>query len=94
MGLARELAERIAAMQYSDLSEEAVYWGKIALLDTVGVTLAGAREDAPRLLDEVVGAGSGPSLVFGSNRFWPGCSRLPIPGPFMTTATASTRSSK
>ena len=41
MGLARELAERIAAMQYSDLSEEAIYWGKIALLDTVGVTLAG-----------------------------------------------------
>ena len=68
MGLARELAERIAAMQYSDLSEEAVYWGKIALLDTVGVTLAGAREDAPRLLDEVVGAGPGPSLVFGSDR--------------------------
>ena len=69
MGLARELAERIAAMQYSDLSEDAIYWGKIALLDTVGVTLAGAREDAPRLLDEVVGApAGGPSLVFGSAR--------------------------
>ena len=68
MGLARELAERIAAMQYGDLSEEAVHWGKIALLDTIGVTLAGAKEDAPRLLDEVVAAGSGPSLLFGADR--------------------------
>jgi 2-methylcitrate dehydratase PrpD len=69
MGLARELAERIAAIKYSDLSEEAVYWGKIALLDTLGVTLAGAKEDAPRLVDVVVGAPTGgPSLVFGSGR--------------------------
>ena len=69
MGLARELAERIAAMQYGDMSEAAIYWGKIALLDTIGVTLAGAAEDAPRILDEVVGSGStGPSLIFGSDR--------------------------
>ncbi|HYH42249.1 MAG TPA: MmgE/PrpD family protein, partial [Burkholderiales bacterium] len=69
MGLARDLAERISAMQYNDLSEEAVYWGKIALLDTMGVTLAGAGEEAPRLVDVVVGAPTGgPSLVFGSDR--------------------------
>ena len=69
MGLARDLAERISAMQYDDLSEEAVYWGKIALLDTMGVTLAGAGEEAPRLVDVVVGApAGGPSLVFGSDR--------------------------
>jgi 2-methylcitrate dehydratase PrpD len=69
MGLARELAERIVATQYGDMSEDAVYWGKIALLDTIGVTLAGAAEDAPRIVDEVVASGSsGPSLVFGSDR--------------------------
>src|SRR5829696_5005286 len=69
MGLARELAERIAAMQYGDMSEDAVYWGKIALLDTIGVTLAGAAEDAPRLLNEVLAPGSlGPCLVFGGDR--------------------------
>lgn len=69
MGLARELAERIAAMQYADLSDEALYWGKIAVLDTIGVTLAGALEDAPRLLDDVVGLpGGGPSLIFGTKR--------------------------
>lgn len=69
MGLARDLAERISAFEYSDLSEEAIYWGKIALLDTMGVTLAGAKEDAPRLVNVVVGAaGGGPSLLFGSDR--------------------------
>ena len=69
MGLARELAERIAAMQYRDLSDEAVHWSKVALLDTIGVTLAGSSEAAPRLLEEVVAAGSaGPCLVFGSDR--------------------------
>lgn len=69
MGLARDLAERIAALSYGDLSEDALYWGKIAMLDTIGVTLAGALEDAPRLLDEVVGSpGGGPSLIFGTQR--------------------------
>jgi 2-methylcitrate dehydratase PrpD len=69
MGLARELAERIAAMRYDDLSDEALYWGKIAVLDTIGVTLAGALEDAPRLLDEVVGLpAAGPSLIFATRR--------------------------
>jgi 2-methylcitrate dehydratase PrpD len=69
LGLARELAERIAATQYDDLSDDALYWGRIALLDTIGVTLAGAREDAPRLLDQVLGSPhGGPSLIFGSAR--------------------------
>ena len=69
MGLARELATRVAAMQYSDLSEAAIHWGRVAVLDTIGCTLAGAKEDAPRLLDEVMGLpDSGASLVFGSTR--------------------------
>jgi 2-methylcitrate dehydratase PrpD len=69
MGLARELAVRITALEYSDLPEEAIYWGKIAVLDTIGVTLAGALEDGPRILDEVLGLpDSGPSLVFGTSR--------------------------
>jgi len=69
MGLARELAVRIAGMSYGDLSDEAVYWGRVALLDTIGVTLAGSGEDAPRVLDEVAAPqAGGPSLVFGSDR--------------------------
>jgi len=70
MGLALELAERIAALRYEDLPSEAVYWNRVAVLDTVGVTLAGSAEQAPRLVDEVLDlqAGSGPSLLFGGTR--------------------------
>src|SRR4051794_3415009 len=69
MGLARELAERIGALHYDDLSDEAIHWGKVALLDTVGVTLAGSTEDAARMIDDVVAAQSGgPSLIFGTQR--------------------------
>jgi 2-methylcitrate dehydratase PrpD len=69
MGLARELAVRITALNYDDLPEEAIHWGKVAILDTIGVALAGAFEDGPRILDEVLGLpASGPSLVFGTAR--------------------------
>src|SRR5436853_5928579 len=69
MGLAREVAERLVKMEYRDLPEQAVHWGKIAILDTVGVTLAGCKEDTARILDEVVAApAGGTSLIFGSDR--------------------------
>jgi 2-methylcitrate dehydratase PrpD len=69
MGLARELAARITAMTYDGLPEEALYWGKIAILDTIGVTLAGALEDGPRILDDVLGTpAAGPSLILGTRR--------------------------
>ena len=70
MNVARELAERITSTRYEDLPPEASYWSKVAVLDTVGVTLAGAVEEAPRILEDVleIEHGSGPSLVFGSAR--------------------------
>lgn len=70
MSLARQLAERITALRYEDLPPEAVYWSRIAVMDTVGVMLAGAIEAAPRIVEEVLGlhAGSGPSLIFGTSR--------------------------
>ncbi len=70
MGLARQLAERVAALRYEDFPPEAVHAGKIAVLDTLGVALAGAAEDAPRLLEETLELrpGGGPCLVLGSSR--------------------------
>ena len=70
MSLARQLAEHIVAMRYEDLPPEAIYWGKIAVLDTVGVALAGASEDAPKLVEETLELrpGGGPALIFGSSR--------------------------
>ena len=70
MTLAHQLAERISALRYEDLPPEAVYWSRIALLDTVGVTLAGAVEEAPRILGDVLELhpDSGNSLIFGGKR--------------------------
>ena len=70
MSLARQLAERVTTMRYQDLPPPAVHWSKVAVLDTVGVALAGAAEDAPKIVEETLELrpGGGPSLIFGSNR--------------------------
>ncbi len=69
MTIAREFAKRIVAMRADTMPAEALAWSKVGLLDTVGVTLAGAREDATRIVEEVLASPSaGASLVFGSNR--------------------------
>ncbi len=69
MTIAREFAKRIVAMRADTMPAEALAWSKVGLLDTVGVTLAGAREDATRIVEEVLASPSaGACLVFGSNR--------------------------
>lgn len=69
MTLALELAKRINAVTFNELPVEAIHWAKIGILDTVGVTLAGAREDTARIVEGVVASGgTGTSLVFGANR--------------------------
>ena len=70
MTIARELARRILAFRYDDLPEDAVSWAKTAILDTVGVTLAGAAEDCVRILERTPGIGEapGPCLIFGRDR--------------------------
>jgi 2-methylcitrate dehydratase PrpD len=70
MNVARHLAERVAALRFDDLPPQAVYWSKIAVLDTLGVALAGASEAAPRMVEDVLGlnVNGGPSLIFGSKR--------------------------
>jgi len=66
MEITTELARRIGAIRYEDLPAQLVANAKIAILDTVGVTLAGSREDCATLLMRVPGmTDPGPSLVFG-----------------------------
>ena len=67
-GLAQFLGARVAALRWDDLPSEAVHWAKVGILDTVGVTLAGSREDAPRLLASTLDLAPGPSLIFGTSR--------------------------
>ena len=69
MTLAQELARRIDALRFEALPAEAVHGAKVGILDTIGVTLAGAREDCARIVDGIAARGAtGPSLVFGGSR--------------------------
>jgi 2-methylcitrate dehydratase PrpD len=71
MTLLEQIAENIVAIRYEDLPPEAVQWAKAAILDTVGVTLAGSREDCTRIVEQALAAetaGDGESLIFGSDR--------------------------
>src|SRR3954468_24043077 len=67
MSIALELARRINALNYEDLPAEAVHWAKVGVLDTVGVTLAGADDPAATIVAGVL-AGNGPALLLGTNK--------------------------
>jgi 2-methylcitrate dehydratase PrpD len=67
-GFAVALAARATALRFDDLPPEALHWAKVGILDTVGVTLAGSREDAPRLLARALDLAPGPALIFGEGR--------------------------
>lgn len=66
--LLQRLAAKVAAFGPDEVTPEAVNLARIAIIDTLGVTLAGASEPAARLLREVPGvaAAGGPCTVFGT----------------------------
>lgn len=68
--LATQIAERIHALRFEDISSAALDWTASAFVDTVGVTLAGIVEQAPGILMRVPGiaAAKGPSLILGTSR--------------------------
>ncbi len=70
MTLALKIAELAGRMGAGDLSPNARYWGKTAILDTIGVALAGSREKAPSLLLELPGVAAAPgaAVVIGRAR--------------------------
>ncbi len=66
MATALEISARINSMRYKDIPQQAVANAKVAMLDTLGVMLAGSHQDATGLLLRIPGmAEQGPSLVFG-----------------------------
>ena len=68
MTLARQMAERIVAMRSDNLPPAAIDWSKIGVMDTLGVALAGVREEAPATLAAVLGLQTtgGEALVLGT----------------------------
>jgi 2-methylcitrate dehydratase PrpD len=60
------LAQRIGALSFEDLPPAAIHFAKAAILDTIGVTLAGSLEPAARIVRRNASAGqTGPSLLLG-----------------------------
>ncbi len=70
MSIAQKLAKRILAFKYEDLPDEALFWAKQAITDTVGVTFAGACEPTTKIPLGLPGIADqeGPCLIFGSAR--------------------------
>lgn len=68
MTLATDLAHRILETRYADLPPEAIHWAKVGLLDTIGCTIAGSRDNSTRIVTKVTTGSSGPSLLFGQDR--------------------------
>ncbi|MGZ5233940.1 MAG: MmgE/PrpD family protein [Burkholderiales bacterium] len=68
MTLARELARRITNTKYDDLTPGALRYAKIGLLDTLGVAIAGAQEDAAVISRRIAGQARGVALVWGTQR--------------------------
>ena len=67
MGFALELAQRITALDYQDLPDDAIHWARIGILDTVGVTLAGANDPCATIVANVL-ASQGRALLLGTAR--------------------------
>ena len=68
--LLREIAAAVLDIQFRALPVLAVQTAKEAILDTIGVTIAGAHAEATAPVTRTVlhAAGAGSSLVFGDNR--------------------------
>jgi 2-methylcitrate dehydratase PrpD len=70
MSISNELAERIVRFRYENLPGEAIREAKRAILDTLGVALAGCSEPAVTLVRKVLAVEftRGDSVVFGSQQ--------------------------
>jgi 2-methylcitrate dehydratase PrpD len=70
MTLATQIAERIHALRFEDITPDARDWTASAFVDTVGCTLAGIMEEGPQILLRVPGVATapGPALILGTNR--------------------------
>ena len=56
MTIAEALAERIHSVRYDAFPEEALHWARVAILDTVGCSLAGADEPCAHIVARVTAA--------------------------------------
>ncbi|MGE0203152.1 MAG: MmgE/PrpD family protein [Hyphomicrobiaceae bacterium] len=69
LALTSDLAKWVANFKTKDVSANALTWAKHAMLDVIGVTVAGAREPlSEMLLEECAGGGDAPCSIIGHPR--------------------------
>jgi 2-methylcitrate dehydratase PrpD len=71
MTVALDLARNINTLRYDRLPKQAIGWAKMAMIDTIGAALAGAREPCTKIVEQVTRldkTGGGACLVFGGSK--------------------------
>ena len=66
MPFALDLARRINATTCDSLPADARHWARVGILDTVGVTIAGAADPSARICAGVLASASGRAHLFGT----------------------------
>ncbi|MAH83453.1 MAG: hypothetical protein CBB68_03705 [Rhodospirillaceae bacterium TMED8] len=65
--VAKRIAQHIHNLNWRDVPDNAIYWAKIGILDTIGVTLAASNEPCVRLAGSLPGTGDsfGRAFIYG-----------------------------
>lgn len=64
-GLAQRYGALVAELEFAHLPAEALHWAKVGILDTAGVTIAGAKEPCAALLMQSLDPAPGRCALFG-----------------------------
>ncbi len=64
----RRLAQTIRQADNTSLPEDCFHWAKMAIIDTIGVALAGVATDTARIPRDVLPGHDGPSQIIGTNQ--------------------------
>jgi 2-methylcitrate dehydratase PrpD len=70
-GLTQELARRAVGLSFDAFPDNVVHWAKAAIVDTLGVTIAGSDEPVVNLVRETLGVDgrTGPCRILGRKGF-------------------------
>jgi 2-methylcitrate dehydratase PrpD len=68
MSIGNFFATKVTELDFKEITPDMLHWAKVGILDTVGVTLAGANEPCASILSELLKGSSGPAVIFGTNQ--------------------------
>ena len=68
MSIGEFFATKVTELDFQEIDQAMLHWAKVGILDTVGVTLAGANEPCATILSGVLEGSTGPAVLFGTNQ--------------------------